>query len=387
MMCKSKLVYVIFFLSFCFLTKAQKLKFDNYSSKDGLISDDVYKIFQDKNGYIWLFTDYGAMKYNGKTFEPVLKNLPFKESFIYSYYQNNKGQLWIANSNAKIYEVKHDSAFLVNGTEKVSENFKKNIAEIIQLYVDDSLNIYAVTKLFTSKFIKLKNYQGIDLSALLSSDSVAYTVLNLNNELLPVFSEFLARKAGGYFLTNKKIKVNIHYSKDKKIIFNLNSSVLTGPKIFKKYDENIYLCFYNKIVKIDADKKIEEIPLPSIITNFVKDKNGHLWVGCINNGLFEIDNRDSIINHYFVDKTVNEVLIDSQNGLWVSTSGFGLFHCKGFNTFFYDKTEDLGLPISLMKKIDNQLMVFNNQGDFFIVNDRTKVFKNKDISNGKRSQI
>jgi len=109
----NRVIYIFLFLLISLINNAQQLQFDNYTTKHGLLSNEVYKIFQDHKGYIWLFTNYGAMKYNGKAFNPVLKNLPFKEAFIYSYYENEDGKLWVANSNSKIYEVKNDSAFLL----------------------------------------------------------------------------------------------------------------------------------------------------------------------------------------------------------------------------------------------------------------------------------
>ncbi len=374
-------IYVILFFSLCLFTKAQKIKFDNYTSKDGLISDDVYKIFQDQKGYLWLFTDYGVMKYNGKKFEQTLKNLPFNESFVYSYFQNKKGQIWIANSNAKIYEVRNDSAFIVKGIEAISEKLKKNIAEITQLFVDDSLNIFAVTKSATFKFSKHKHYEGIDLSLQYKQDSIEYNLICKDEDLLPVLSKKLKGKTGGYFLAHKKINIEFNQHDNEKEIFEIPSSVLTGPRLFKKFGKDIYIVSYNKVIKIGADKSIKEIQLKSIINGLIKDKNNHLWVGCYNNGLFEIDSKDSIINHYFKDKTVNEIFIDSQNGLWVSTTGFGLYHCKGFSTYYFEETEPLGYPVNLIKKIDDKLFVFNNQGDMFIVgeNEIESIKNNNDI--------
>lgn len=380
-MCKIKSFFAIFFLSLCFFSKAQKLKFDSYTSKDGLISDDIYKVFQDQRGYIWLFTDYGAMKYNGKTFEPVLKNLSFNESFIYSYYQNSKGQIWVANSNAKIYEVKNDSAFIVKGTENISEDLKKTVSEITQLYVDDSLNIYAVTKLFTYKFLKNRNYKGINLNSQFKSNSIAYKVLCKGDYLLPIFSETLSQRKDAYFLKERSIKIILQNCNSSCDTVVLPSLVLTGPKYFKRYGDDFYIIYYNKIVRIKKDYSIKEIQLNSIVNSFVRDNDGHLWVGCYNNGLFEIDHNDSIINHYLIDKTVNDVFIDSHKSIWASTSGFGLFHCKGSSTFYFDKTDPLGLPIKLMKKIDGKIFVFNNQGDLFIVEENkvSNVNKTNDI--------
>lgn len=366
-MCKIKQLYVIIFFGICFLTNAQSLKFENYTTKNGLISDEVYKIFQDKRGYIWMFTNYGTMKYNGKKFELTLKNLPFGESFIYSFFENDEGQLWVANSNAKIFEIKNDSAFIVKGTEEISEKFKKNIAEIFQLFVDDSLNIYAVTKLYTYKFIQKKNYEGLNLSTQSSEDSSIYKVVCFNNNLLPIYFDPPKKHTKGFFLINKKIKTKIKKCTNVEKVYNLPSSVLSGPKLFKQFGSDIYLSFYNKIVKLNSNEKITEIPFNALITNFIKDKNNHLWVGCVNNGLFELDEKDSIINHYFKDKTINDILIDSQNGLWVTTARFGIYHCRGSNSFFFNEDEPLGLPLSFIKKIDNKLFAFNDQGDLSII--------------------
>ena len=98
---------------------AQNEGFTRYTTKEGLLSDEVYNLHQDKQGYIWLFTNYGVLKYNSTEFKPVLKNLPFAESFIYSIYENEAGEKWVANSNAKIYKILNDSAFVVEGTEAV----------------------------------------------------------------------------------------------------------------------------------------------------------------------------------------------------------------------------------------------------------------------------
>src|SRR6478672_7538067 len=116
---KIKGIFLFLFLFTLQSSFAQKLEFENFTTKNGLLSDEVYKIYQDKQGYIWLFTNYGAMKYNGNKFEQVLKNLPFEESFMYSYYENSKGRKWVANSNGKVFEIVGDSAIQIPGIEKL----------------------------------------------------------------------------------------------------------------------------------------------------------------------------------------------------------------------------------------------------------------------------
>src|SRR6187399_1002482 len=110
-----KFLVVVFWLFFTFFSiniYSQSVRFENLSSGNGLLSDEVYNMHQDKQGYLWMFTNNGAVKYNGSKFKPVLVNLPYKEGFIYSIYENERGEKWVANSNAQIYKVRNDSAIL-----------------------------------------------------------------------------------------------------------------------------------------------------------------------------------------------------------------------------------------------------------------------------------
>ena len=48
---------------------AQKYFFDNYSNKQGLSEQKVYKLLQDSKDYIWLGTANGLSRFDGKKFE------------------------------------------------------------------------------------------------------------------------------------------------------------------------------------------------------------------------------------------------------------------------------------------------------------------------------
>src|SRR5688572_14590853 len=98
-----RLARVILALSLisCFHSPGQQLQFERYTTAEGLLSDEVYNLHQDTKGYIWIFTSYGTLKYNSVEFKPALTNLPFNEAFIYSIFENAKGDKWVANSHGK----------------------------------------------------------------------------------------------------------------------------------------------------------------------------------------------------------------------------------------------------------------------------------------------
>lgn len=376
----SKNIFVLIFIYLSFSLHAQNIKFDNYTTKDGLVSDEVYNLHQDANGYIWLFTNYGTMTYNGKLFKKVLNNLPFNESFIYSFYENKYGNKWIANSNAKIYEIINDSAFIVKGTEIVSETLRKSVSEIYQLYVDDSLNIYVSTKGYSYKFIKSKKYKAFCLNKKNDADSILWQVNDFGNQLVPVCN-FPEIPIPEYLVNKKEIKYRIeNKSQNKRFDFFVKSDLMSRPRFFKRYGEDIYFSTNNTVHHLDRGNKLSNINLKSLIFNFTKDKNNHLWIACFGDGLYELNEKDEIVNHYFENITVNDVLCDSQNRLWISTVGSGMFHSKGLNeTYFLDKNE-LTAPISFIKKIDHTLYISNINGDIFTVDGMSEKLKKIDIS-------
>lgn len=380
-MFKLKLGYLLVFLCFNYLLSSQILEFEEYTTKDGLLSDEVYNLHQDTKGYLWLFTNYGAMKYNGKEFSSVLKNLPFQESFIYCIYENEKGQKWVANSNAKIYEIVNDSAFLVKGTESISKELKESACPIFQIYADDSLNIYVTTKHYSYKFCKSTNYKAINLSYTVPHDSLLTHAIELEKSILTVTNHI---RYGDSWWADKADSISFIHTLQYKTqgIYKIKCGYLDAPRYFKRFGDNIYGSTYHKIFRIYKNKFINEIPINSFILSFTKDENNHLWIGTYNNGLYELDENDSIINHYLKNKTVNCVIADSQNGLWVSTEGSGLLHCKNLNELHFD--EVLGNQISFIKTINDKFFISTINGEVLMLenNRLTEI-----ISKGQISEV
>ncbi len=345
-------IYLLCLIFIGFLAYPQKLKFDRYTTKHGLLSDEVYNLHQDKKGYIWLFTSYGAMKYNGKEFISVLKNLPFSESIIYCIYENEQGRKWVANSNKKIFEIVNDSAFIVEGTQVKSEELSKNVREIHQLYVDDSLNIYAQTPFTVTKFIKNKNYQAVDMTVR-AEDSCTNEILKFNKVCLNVLDIKLFKHSNN----PKKFYLKFLDQTDSKKNFEVKCQGVHGIRYFKVFGEETYFSFSDKIIKVNKDHSIKEIFINEEILHFTKDKNNHLWVACLGTGLYEVDEHDSIINHYLDGKTINDVLVDSNNGLWLSTDGLGIYHCINLNELYYDDSHPLGKSVNFIKMINSKIFV------------------------------
>ncbi|MCQ2265468.1 MAG: hypothetical protein MJZ46_05435, partial [Bacteroidales bacterium] len=50
-------------------TSTEKVRFDNYKTSDGLASNRIYSLQQDKNGFLWITTDFGLQRFDGLNFK------------------------------------------------------------------------------------------------------------------------------------------------------------------------------------------------------------------------------------------------------------------------------------------------------------------------------
>jgi len=66
----------------------------NYSEKDGLPSNHVYKITQDVHGFIWIATDEGLVKYNGTEFKTFTTKDGLPTNDIWNLFPGTDGKLW-----------------------------------------------------------------------------------------------------------------------------------------------------------------------------------------------------------------------------------------------------------------------------------------------------
>ncbi|MEK7257779.1 MAG: hypothetical protein AAB316_23680, partial [Bacteroidota bacterium] len=62
-------VFTLLFLLFCLSTAtAQQLPFRSYTTWEGLLSNVCYFFFQDAQGYLWISTDGGLSRFDGRRF-------------------------------------------------------------------------------------------------------------------------------------------------------------------------------------------------------------------------------------------------------------------------------------------------------------------------------
>ncbi len=89
-----------------------KHQFDHLTSKDGLLDDMVYSIFQDSKGYIWIGGKAGLQRYDGYnflnfTYNPKKPEQGLQEMVIRHIMEASDGTIWVGTQGGGIARVKN----------------------------------------------------------------------------------------------------------------------------------------------------------------------------------------------------------------------------------------------------------------------------------------
>lgn len=342
------------------LCLAQQPRFKHFGVAEGLPGSETYNLYQDKKGYIWVFTAYGIVKYNGAGFVSVCTNLEFQESIIYALNESPDGILYFSNANNTIYQVRNDSAFLVKGGRQLAQKlhpgyFIKNIA------VDSNKNIYLQE---TNHFCFRLSAQGVltDFNAGKPGYQNVYTYIS-NNDFVRSFNP-----------SNYPLGRFIRLEEEKTVtIVPLSLSVIKyNSSIAKRNKNGVYINGWKDMVYSDRTTRPPVVlKLDGIITKYKFTADGHVWIGTHSSGLYETDKDLHVLNHYLDGLSVSDILQDKEQGLWISTLEQGVFYWKNRQEKHYNNITSFSGWVTMLKKIGDKLFFGTYEGSLFEIKNDT----------------
>ncbi len=381
----------IYFYSILFLTVlsgfGQKVNSQKFSVKDGLCQSTVKQIEQDDFGNLWLATNYGLSKFNGKSFETYSTNNGLPSNDITClFYKNEK--LFIGTRKGFCFfngdKIENTPLF-----QKIQGNVKKilernNILHIITnkgYYVlDISKNI---SHLDSIPMLNVTSQNPTD--AELDSDGNLW--ISTSKKGLFFIELSISTKLPKLVLIQNSIASSTINNKLVRIANFNNNNLLKGNSItsieFDKQNNLFISDFGNGIARIDFDKRTdngsfeaEYLHFDSINTNFIevsrfpniyKDPEGNLFLATDGFGFIKVP----------LDKNTNE-LDFSRNGLIWENSSTGFFGNHPL-CFKQDKTNTwIGTLNDGLVLLNDKSSLSYNQKSGLLEEKVISVFKSKD---------
>lgn len=342
------LVFTVFSVSY-----SQKLVFENLGVKQGLPATEVYNLFQDREGYVWVFTEYGIVKNNGSGFVPVCLNIPLNERIGYAVARSGSGTLYFVNSKAVIYRVENDQAFRISGSDRYHNEILKRGEPVLNLFLDYQDAIWY------SNFSK--SYRIPQKTQPLPAKTKAGKQDHYpEKKIHPLYLERLVdSQTKSLYLSLKDCAGN----KLKRIdADSINISRTFGYEFRGK----CYWSLLNRIYLLRKDGSEKTHHFNKQIINFKIAPDGHVWVALDQEGLWELDENLNPLEQYLNKTTVSDILIDNQSGMWVSTIGNGMYYCRNVKNRSFRNIPELNNRITLLKVLNGKLFIGTSGGNLFV---------------------
>jgi streptogramin lyase len=103
---KLKIVLSIIFCAYLSVSAQDNYKFLHLNVRKGLAHNNVYSLFQDKTGFVWVGTQNGLSKFNGYTFHNYSHDAEDSTTLISDnfgvIFEDSKGRIWLGTYNGGI---------------------------------------------------------------------------------------------------------------------------------------------------------------------------------------------------------------------------------------------------------------------------------------------
>jgi signal transduction histidine kinase/ligand-binding sensor domain-containing protein len=350
-----KQIIVYFIISFVF-AKGQKYNFVNFTVEDGLIQSQAMHIVQDKNRYLWIATEGGISKFDGKNFVKYSSQDGIVSNFINKLLCDEEGNIWIGTRkglslfNGKEFNTIKDNAKNIGNTNFVTQLNNK---------------IFGVCAF---KFCEI-NANGIKRINISGDTSERLTLLKKVGRNLIAFIYGKGLFAGNGY--QWKLIHEISSSQKEMVVRDLVAETDTdtliattrGLLVLKNGNTNIYRLRDNTPVN-------QTVYCATRLYNSV-------WLGT-DQGAYKIENGSMI--HFnsrngLTDNFVYSIFRDAENNLWFASDADGIFKYKENNFSFYDKSFGLISPVimGVAQTKDETIYAADYSGNLYRINEEYKI--------------
>jgi signal transduction histidine kinase/ligand-binding sensor domain-containing protein len=346
---------LISLLLICFLTEhAQKYNFVNWTVEDGLIQSQASSICQDKYRQLWIGTEGGISRFDGRKFIGYTVNDGLVANDINTLFRDKTGNIWMGTNYGISVFNGHDFKTVTLTKSPVSV-----ISQIAQtnnghIYAIDNFNLLEITDL-KSKKIRV-------------SGDTAEKITNLYHTQSDHLLAFVYGK-GIYNLNNGKWNLLSKIDDDQKKLFIRKIFISSKNDTILASGLGLYHLKNNKLVPYEFNNnKIPEL----LVLCIEEDAKKNLWLGS-DNGVYKIEGNELL--HFdekngFTDNAVNYIYRDAENILWFAVNGDGIYKFRE-NTFtYYDKSSGLSNTIimGVVETKDKTVYAAGYGGGLFKIN-------------------
>ncbi|MBN1416654.1 MAG: SpoIIE family protein phosphatase [Bacteroidales bacterium] len=289
---------------------SQELQLDNYDIRDGLPSNVISDIIQDKRGYMWFATQVGVSRYDGYHFinYGIQDGLPFIE--IECIMEDSQGRIWVGTLGGGIAVYENGKWSYKDKDQGLADNLIRRVFEDH----DNAIWCYSDNGISRIKDNTIRTFTTED--GLSHNTIVCHWLDNANNIFAGTSNGLdLLRKNKDGTYTIGNILPGIY------IICLLQDK--QGILWIGTWENGIYRYDSNGLVNFTTR---DGLPGNSVTCLF-EDHEGNLWIGLEKAGIARLENARfvSIAGHSLNKTTILEMTEDKNHAIWAKSQMEGVY--------------------------------------------------------------
>lgn len=309
-----KLLFLLIATVICFSNtwtqNFDKFIVQNLTLENGLPSNEVYHVVEDKEGYIWFATNNGISKYNGNEHLIFTSKEGLPTDIVYHFYPQTDSSIIGICSSGEFFKIKGGNISLILHPDTSRKYIKPG--HFPYGFYEDSKGNYHIgsrfgyfcfdpkSKLLKVDTIRTNNFFGINCVTIEDDFCFCYDVLTQKYSSDSITFEFNSKP-----LKNFSLEAKVRHS---------NYAIQWQNHVVTPFRSGLY--FYN----FDKQSVTRHLILEEFIS--VSGFKNHLYAGVKNGGVVHfVKERDNIIqrDRYFDNLSISSVVLSSDNILWLST--------------------------------------------------------------------
>lgn len=306
------------FISFLFIfsfSYSQNYTSRLFSKTEGLPDSYIYSVIQDEEGFLWIATGKGLVKFDGQVFTSYGLESEEQDDIIYSGMLDKNHELWFGTFSGKIYKLDRSK----NRLRLYPKSIQGSVSRLLdsksktRIYIFSKGNgIYYLEKNKLEKINRSENYQ------------INWLEEENGESLLLATDEGLCR-------------MNVA-SGEVKVLKGANEEITQIQVLKEKPGHYIVSGMRSGIseIKVNADEvnavrtsaKCDLQPYINISTFCYNEKNKDLYIAGKDERMCIVNcetGRKKILKETDFAATANLIFIDRELNVWLGTTGMGLY--------------------------------------------------------------
>lgn len=368
-----KHITLLSLLCCAFVLKGQMQSMRHFTDEQGLSSNTIYRLLQDKNGYIWFTSDEGLFRWDGLNIK-TYSNKEQRGSGMNSLVQHPDGRIWVCNFVGQIFYVRNDSLIRFTPTDELKELYSCNTLSFdvdARLYFSSNCgSVWCYTKRQWKRFEEVKYAASVSRF----NSSTWLVDCTVNND-----------KAKLYMIeADKKDSVSFECK-----------GVTTLGETFKclQIGDELWLASHSSknLYCINKHKQVRTIPLEgcpaqiSLLKSFVNKKGIRTFWTTSTDGAKEYTTDGKLLRHLLAGQFVTDVIKDFDDNLWFGTRGSGVYQLAAQSVLLYNVetkhfvNDNIG---HLSLDTNGDLIITHNTAHITHLNPSTGKTKSIDLGSG-----